>query len=54
MSVNSKIKATKIIAQRKAFYRQRIQEFSRARNVIVDIDVLATSGIIIEKSCNLS
>ena len=31
MSVNSGLKATKIIGQRKAFYRQRIPEFSCAR-----------------------
>ena len=43
MSVNSGLKATKIIGQRKAFYRQRIPEFSRERKEIVDIDVLVTS-----------
>ena len=43
MSVNSRIKATKIIGQRKAFYRQRIPEFSRARKETVDIDILETS-----------
>ena len=43
MSVNSGLKATKIIGQRKAFYRQRIPEFSRAREKPVDIDVLVTS-----------
>ena len=31
MSVNSRLKDTKIIGQRKALYRQRIPEFSRAR-----------------------
>ena len=53
MSVNSRLKATKIIGQRKAFYRQRIPEFSRTRKETVDIDILVTSrnG---EKSCNLS
>ena len=34
MSVNSGLKATKIIGQRKAFYRQKIPEFSRARKEI--------------------
>ena len=34
MSVNSGFKATKIIGQRKAFCRQRIPEFSRARKEI--------------------
>ena len=43
MSVNSPLKATKIIGQRKAFYRQRIPEFSRARKETVDIDILVTS-----------
>ena len=35
MSVNSGLKATKIIGQRKAFYRQRIPEFSCARKETV-------------------
>ena len=43
MSVNSKLKATKIIGQRKAFYRQRIPESSCARKETVDIDILQTS-----------
>ena len=43
MFVNSEIKATKIIGQRKAFYRQKISEFSCARKEIVDIDILVTS-----------
>ena len=43
MSVSSRLKATKIIGQRKAFYRQRIPEFSRARKETVDIDILVTS-----------
>ena len=53
MSVNSRLKATKIIGQRKAFYRERIPEFSRARKGTVDIDILVTSrnG---EKLCNPS
>ena len=40
MSVNSGLKATKIIGQRKAFYRQRIPESSCARKKTVDIDIL--------------
>ena len=44
MSVNSGLKATQIIGQRKAFYRQRIPEFSRARKETVDIDILVTSS----------
>ena len=43
MSINSRLKATKIIGQRKAFYRQRIPEFSCARKETVDIDILVTS-----------
>ena len=43
MSVNSGLKVTKIIGQGKAFYRQRIPEFSCARKETVDIDILATS-----------
>ena len=43
MSVNSGLKAAKIIGQRKAFYRQRIPEFSCARKETVDIDILVTS-----------
>ena len=43
MSVNSRLKATKIIGQRKAFYRQRIPEFSCARKETVDIDIHVTS-----------
>ena len=43
MSVNSGLKATKIIGQRKAFYRQRIPEFSCARKETVGIDILVTS-----------
>ena len=42
MSVNSRLKATKIIGQRKAFYRQRIPESSYARRETVDIDILLT------------
>ena len=43
MSVNSGLIATQIIGQRKAFYRQIIPEFSRARRETVDIDILVTS-----------
>ena len=43
MSVNSELKATKIIGQRKAFYWQRIPEFSCASKETVDIDILVTS-----------
>ena len=43
MSVNSGLKVTKIKGQRKAFYRQRILEFSCARKETVYIDILVTS-----------
>ena len=39
----SRLKATKIIGKRKAFYRQRIPESSCARKETVDIDILVTS-----------
>ena len=42
MTVNSRLKATKIIGQRKAFYRQRIPEPSCASKETVDIDILVT------------
>ena len=54
MSVNSGLKATKIISQRKAFYRKRIPEFSCARKETVHIDMLVTSRNGDKKSCNLS
>ena len=43
MPINSRLKATKIIGQRKAFYIQRIPEFSSAREETVDIDILVIS-----------
>ena len=43
MPVNSRLKATKIIGQRKAFYRQRIPESSCVRKKTVDIDILVPS-----------
>ena len=43
MSVNSRLKATTIIGQRKTFYRQRIPESSGLRKETVDIGILATS-----------
>ena len=43
MSVNSRLKATKIIGQRKAFYRQRITESGCARKETVDKDIFGTS-----------
>ena len=45
MSVNSRLNITKIIGQRKAFYRQRIPGSSCAKKETIDIDVLVTSGI---------
>ena len=43
MSTNSRVKPTKIIGQRKAFYRQRIPDSSYARKETIDIDILVTS-----------
>ena len=43
MSVNSRLNVTKIIGQRKAFYRQRIPESSCVRKETVDMDILVTS-----------
>ena len=43
MSVNSRLKATKIIGPRKASYRRRIPESSCVRKKNVDIDILVTS-----------
>ena len=43
MSVNSRLRATKIIGQRKKFYRQRILESTCARIETVDIDILVIS-----------
>ena len=43
MSFNSRLKATKIIGQRKAIYRQKIPEPSSARKETVDKDILVTS-----------
>ena len=43
MSVKSGLKATKSIGQGKAFYRQRIPEFTCARKETVDKDILVTS-----------
>ena len=43
MSVNSRLKATKIIGQRKTFDRQRIPEPTSARKETVDIDILVAS-----------
>ena len=44
MSVDSKLKATKIIGQRKAFQRKVIPESSCTRKETVDIDILLTTG----------
>ena len=43
MTVNSRLRATKIIGQRKAFCRQRIPESHCAKKETVDIDILVTS-----------
>ena len=51
--VNSRLKATKIIGQRKTFYMQRIPESSCARKETVDIDIQHL-GMVTKRSCNLS
>ena len=43
MPVNSRLKGTKIIGHRKAFYRQKIPEISCARKETVDVGILVTS-----------
>ena len=43
MPVNSRLKATKIIGQRKAFCGERIPGSSCVRKETVDIDILVTS-----------
>ena len=54
MSTDSRLKATKIIGQKKAFYRQKIPESSCARKETVDIDILVMLGTVTKKSCNRS
>ena len=54
MSVNSRLKATKIIGQSTALYRQRIPECSCQRKETVDIDILVTSRNSDKKLYNLS
>ena len=43
MSVDSRLKATKTIGQRKAFYRQRLPKSSCATKETADINILGTS-----------
>ena len=43
MFANARLKATKIIGQRKAFHRQRIPESSCARKKTDDIDIILKS-----------
>ena len=58
MSVNSGLKATYIIGQRKAFRGQRISKSSCAKKETVDIDILTNRhrslGMMTDKSCSLS
>ena len=42
MFMNSRLKTTKIIGQRKAFNRQKIPESSCASKETIDIDILVT------------
>ena len=48
MSVNSRLKAPKIVGQRKAFFKQRILESSCAKKETADIDILGTSRNIVK------
>ena len=50
MSVNSRLTATKIIGQKKAFYRQKTPDSSCVRKNTVDIDILITSGNVDRKT----
>ena len=43
MSVNFRLKATKIMGQMKAFYGQRIPEPTCARKETIDMDIPVTS-----------
>ena len=43
MSVNFRLKGSKIIGLKKAFYRQRVLESSCVGKETVDIDILVTS-----------
>ena len=43
LQLNSRLRANKIIGQKKVFYRQRIPQYSYARKETVDIDILVTS-----------
>ena len=43
MCVNSRLKVTKIIGERKAFYRQKIAESGCSRKETVDIDIILAS-----------
>ena len=45
MSVNSRLKVTKIIRQRRALLKQRIPESSCAKKETVDIDIMQFIGI---------
>ena len=45
MSINSRLKATKIIGRRKAIYRQSIPDSNCARKETVDIDIFLTSFV---------
>ena len=48
----SRLKATQIIGQRKAFCWQRISEFNSTRKVTVDKDLVITYKSGDEKSCS--
>ena len=54
MSFNSRLKAISVIGQRKAIGKHSIPESSYARKETVGMDILITSRIVTEKSCNIS
>ena len=54
ISVNSRCKAIQITGQRKAFYRQRIPDFSCVRKETVNIEILVASSNGNRKVMNLS
>ena len=53
MPVNFRLKVTKVIGQRKAFYRQGIPEFSRKETVDINILVTLRMGDDFVLSCKI-
>ena len=52
MSVNSRLRATKIIGQRNTFHRQRLPEPSCARKETAEVDTLVTTRDGDKKICH--